>query len=328
MDQPRRALITSSLFITLMSIFPAAVARQADPPSREPVKCGIVKATEGAVLISPADRTQIIQAKNNSSVPCGAWITIKEGWAEITRIDGMRMRLSSETFAQILDPAFEKDHVALIRGQVLVKAGAGLGSFKVVTANARVKFEDTFGVVVYLNEEEDTQVLGLGANPVLFENRFSEKNALKIARGQISTMNLKQLRTIPTVAEYAHQDTLVAMGEDMQLDTKEVKRLVAEVQPKGQRHLASVTTREPEKRGWIPHSSRDEEEPKKAQPSRSPQSYNPVIKKLLGDETIDMGFLYPKTVVERKPQSARKKEKEESEKQKLMGELSKLKNTE
>lgn len=324
MDKPRRALILGSLLITTFSVFPTAIARQADPPSREPASCGIVTKTEGAVLISPADRTQIIQAKDRSSVPCGAWITIKEGWAEIRLGSGMDMRLSSETFAQILDPAFEKDEIALIRGQILAKAKSGTGEFTVVTANARVRFKDTFGVVVYLNEEEDTQVLGLGPNPVSFENRFSEKNALKIARGEISTMSLKQLRTIPTVAENAHQETLVAIGEDMQLEQREVQKLVAEVQPKGQRHLASVTTREPEKRGWIPHLTNDEEVPKK-KPSRSPQSYNPVLKKLLGDETVDMGFLYPKTKVERKPQAIQNKNKEESEKQKLMGELSKLK---
>ncbi|MCM0605658.1 MAG: hypothetical protein KA715_06170 [Xanthomonadaceae bacterium] len=325
MDKSRRALILASLLTISSSVFPTAIARQADPPSREPASCGIVTKIEGAVLISSADRTQIIQAKNRSSVPCGAWITIKEGWAEIRLGAGMDMRFSSETFAQILDPAFEKDHIALIRGQVLVKAKPGTGAFTVVTANARVRFKDTFGVVVYMNEEEDTQVLGLGINPVSFENRFSEKSALKIARGEISTMSLKQLRTIPTVAENAHQETLVAVGEDMQLEQSEVQKLVAEVQPKGQRHLASVTTREPEKRGWIPHASNDDEDAPKKKPSRSPQSYNPVLKKLLGDETVDMGFLYPKTKVERKPQAIEKKNKEESEKQKLMGELSKLK---
>ena len=323
MDKSGRSLIFTLIALS-SSIFPTAIARQAEPPSRDPASCGQVTATEGAVLISPSDRTQIIQAHNKSPVPCGAWITIKEGWAQIVLNDGMKFRLSSESFAQILDPAFEKDQLALIRGQVLVKASGGMGPYSVVTANSRVKFQDTFGVVVYMSDEEDTQVLGLGAHPLAFENRFSEKNTMKVVRGQISTMSLKQLRTIPSTPEYAAQDTLLAMGEDMQLDAGEVKRLVAEIQPKGQRHLASVVTREPEKRGWIPHTSQDEEAPVKKKPSRGPSSYDPILKKVLGDETVDMGFLYPKTV-ERKPQSLKKKEKEEFEKKKLMGELSKLK---
>lgn len=236
-----KILIVAALcFMGLRSAFSAEVP----PPAGEnAVPCAILQRFDGEVQVLDATRNQLLKTTLKAGVPCGSWISIREGWAELRHREGHVVKMGPETFMEIYDPrqnpaSKSPDQYLLIRGRLWVSSPKGVPNAKVQTANAEVTLTGATALVAYHPDEEETQLMTTdGAASI--SNRYSPDSSVTTNAGEMSTLNLKLLRVVPTAAAAVNLASLHAVMSGMPIEPKERELALAAAQKRIERKFAS-----------------------------------------------------------------------------------------
>ncbi len=223
--------ITNSAWFALLTVFGAGVAGLAtasEPQSAasKPVPCGILKEFEGDVQIFDSSRNELIDTDVNASIPCGAWVTVRSGWALATHRQGYVAKISDHTFVQFFDREPKiftgEDQIVLYRGQIFVRVAQGSEPLRIVTPNARVSVDRGVAVALYHPDEEESQLLAL-ENTATLANRFEPQASQMIKAGEITSLNFKRLRITPSTPRAVTMASLKESLQSLPLDKHEKK---------------------------------------------------------------------------------------------------------
>jgi hypothetical protein len=155
--------------------------------------CGTLLDYMGKVEILDSTRSHILESKPNIVFPCGSWISVKVGWAQIKFQDGQKVRLGHDTLVQVHT---DKDQLTLFRGATYVESDAGNGEFRLATSIGRARVKGGKVVFLYSPDNDTTQLITL-ENSATLENRFEGERRVVVQTGESSELNFKQLRVIP-----------------------------------------------------------------------------------------------------------------------------------
>ncbi len=169
---------------------------------RPAVPCGVLEAFTGDVQILDANRTHLITATSRANLPCGSWVSVNQGWAEIRHQNGPRIHLAKQSFVQLpdfrTDPLFKGDHIVLYRGEIYAEVGDGEEEFRIVSSIGRARLKNTKVILLLNQAHEETQLIAL-QNSATLENRFETNRKVKIQAGEETSLNFKLLRVIPAL---------------------------------------------------------------------------------------------------------------------------------
>jgi hypothetical protein len=330
----------------------SASANEAKPESiqaRRP--CAVVEQYAGDSQILNESRTHVSEADVKAPVECGGWVSVQNGWLILQHRFGYRIHVGPGSFAQLQDDA---DALVVYRGQVFAQAGGGMGEFRMITPNARIRLSRASAVALFDPEEEKTQLTVVDGK-AQFENRFdtTKKANVTVKSGFASMLDFKLLRIVPSVPKLAATSSLKAKLKELHVPERDSERALAiarnrqkelfasfektqneNVKPekshekKHDRSIASVGS----KHGHAAHH--DGNDPEKNQ--EIAKDY--LLRKTLGGNAEGMKIL-GKTPAQRKPAQkahvevedpeaqllAKQKRAEDAEKRRLIDELSKIK---
>lgn len=238
-----RALNGLVLGIVLASIG-AAKANSPAESSGSSVPCAVMEGFEGEVQLLDPTRTHLVETKLKAPVPCGSWISIRSGWAELRHRQGYVLRVAAGTFLEIFDHEAKGlgtglDQVVLYRGKVHAQVDKGSEELRIVTANGRVRLSSGSALVLYSQVEEETQLIAI-RDAVQFENRFENERKILVKKGEASSLNLKAMRVLPGTPFGVNLAALRFLLNDLQLPEKEFKESVKAAQWRQDRKFASI----------------------------------------------------------------------------------------
>jgi hypothetical protein len=164
--------------------------------------CGVLEAFTGAVQLLDSTRTQVSYAKTRAPLPCGSWVSVEKGWAQIRHQNGPTLHLGKKTFIQLTDfrndPEFKGDHVVLYQGELYAEASGGEEEFRLVSSLGRARFKQGQMIYIFNRELEETQLIALSHEATL-ENRFELKRKVRVRGGEATSLNFKLLRVVPSL---------------------------------------------------------------------------------------------------------------------------------
>jgi hypothetical protein len=158
--------------------------------------CGVLQDFDGKVQVLDSSRSVVIDSESQAAIPCEGWISVQSGWASVRHVDGAQIQLGSGTFLR-LDRTNRDEPFVLYRGQVHVEVGHGAKSLKLLTANARVDLESGRAIVLYREDQEETQLMGLDRVAHL-RSRFDADTQVEVGPGFESHIDTKALRLTPS----------------------------------------------------------------------------------------------------------------------------------
>lgn len=163
--------------------------------------CGLLESFVGDVQILDATRTKIIDPVVRLPIPCGCWISVNQGWAQLKHQNGPRIHLNSNTFIQLADfrkdSQLEGDHIVLYKGELFASVRDSEEDFRLITAMARARVRKGGKIIFLIDREKDqTQLISI-KNSATLENRFETEKKVRVQAGEATQMNLKIKRVIP-----------------------------------------------------------------------------------------------------------------------------------
>lgn len=243
-----RLLIKSAafLFILCITVQNSAMAQPTDMPSSGAIPCGSLEKFGGAVQILDPTRTRVLDLENKMTLACGSWVSVSQGWAVVRVIEGQRVQLGAGTFLQLVHPRMggvsatsEKgDTITLMKGKIFVRAPTGTPEFRVATANARVRIERGNALVMYSDTQDETQVVSIGVK-VSLENRFETQKIITLKPGEMSTLNFKILRVVPSTARAVSMNDLKTQLNEVHLDDREISKSMQIAKARNERKFAA-----------------------------------------------------------------------------------------
>lgn len=190
--------------LALATIFLAPFAARAVPVTTQSgpnVPCAVLEETSGNVMVLDATRTNLIEAEKKSTIPCGGWVSVKEGFALVRHREGHRIHVGTHSFVEVSeymqDGKNSGDHVLLYKGQAYGQSEHGNGELRMITAGARARIKDASAILIYNHEEEDSQLVVLTSSAT-FENRFETSRRIEAKPGEATSMNFRHLRIVPS----------------------------------------------------------------------------------------------------------------------------------
>src|ERR1035437_10271438 len=85
----RLALSSCGFAIAAVTLVHAASAAETRIPAGKPaVPCAVLERFDGDVQILDSSRNELIYTNLGAPVPCGAWVTVGQGWGELRHKDG------------------------------------------------------------------------------------------------------------------------------------------------------------------------------------------------------------------------------------------------
>ncbi|MBC7691704.1 MAG: hypothetical protein H7222_08025 [Methylotenera sp.] len=216
-----------------------------EPPHAARTVCAVLEKFEGEVQILNSDRSELIDTQPESTVACGNWISVGQGWAIIRHAQGYRFHAGNETFIQIQDlqaaDNAEHDHLLLFKGQLSAYAGKGMGELHVASANGRARITNGTGVLIFDSEKVETQLIALD-QPISLENRFFATTAtsrITLRAGEASVLKLSSARLIPSTPKALAISALRSKLQELQLGESFQDSVTAVAQKRADRKLAS-----------------------------------------------------------------------------------------
>lgn len=245
---PRLLLRNINFIFILLS---AAVAEKVcaqpiDMPSSNSVPCGTLEKFGGAVQVLNPSRARALDLENKMILSCGSWVSVAKGWAVVRSIEGQKAQLGPGTFLQILHPrmgglsenAEKGDTFTLLKGKIFVRAPTGTSELRIATANARARVERGNALVMYSDTHEESQVVSMGVK-VSLENRFENQKVIALKPGEMSTLNFKVLRVVPSTARAIMINQLKAQLNEVHLEDREITRSIQIAQARNERKFAA-----------------------------------------------------------------------------------------
>lgn len=192
--------VLAGVAVALLFKARSAEAREAETEVTAPAPCALITEVAGEVDVLDSSRTHLLDSSKHAAVPCGGWVSVGKGSAELHHRDGFSIHVGGGSFVQFPEPNTDGksrgDHAILFRGEVFARAGGGNGELRVITANARARVKRGSAIVVYSHEDEETQLIALDSQSSL-ENRFEPSRAVTVKAGEATSLNFRQLRVVP-----------------------------------------------------------------------------------------------------------------------------------
>lgn len=297
--------------------------------------CAVLSRFEGDVQILNSTRTELVYTTLRAMIPCGGWITVHQGWARITHKSGVELRLGPETFAELYGAA---PHAILYRGRMLVESDGGTPEFKAVTANGEITFKRGHALVAYSPGDEETQLIVL-ENEAHLSNRFVASRKTRVRAGEMSALNLKLLRVVPTNPAAMTTASMKEVLEEMPVSQKEKTYAVAVAQKREERNFPSNFAAAHKKTPRVEENTGKNKVIQRAlasSPAQAAQGNQRWLSRLTGGDPAGTRILNPTRVRSKSRKSSiqvidpayeldRKKfREEEDEKKKLIDELSQI----
>lgn len=200
--------------------------------------CGSLTQFEGEVSLIPADSKDFLATRLKAPIPCGAWVSVRTGWAEVHLKQGAKLRLGLDSFVQI---GSESATTSLFRGRMFVQVEPGAASVTVLTANAVASIPKGTGIVFYDGEEQRTQLIGVEA-PVTLANRYHDGPAIRVNPGEGSVLDFRNSRVVPSTPNPLDLAFLKKMVLDLSLEGRQAEDVLLAAAERSDRRLASEIT--------------------------------------------------------------------------------------
>lgn len=234
------------IFLFTFSVAAPAWAQPTDMPSSSSVPCGTLEKFGGTVQVLDPSRSHALDLENKMALACGTWVSVTQGWAVVRAIEGQKIQLGAGTFLQLVHPrmggvsdtAEKGDTITLLKGKIFVRAPTGTPEFRVTTANARARIERGNALVMYSDSKDETQVVSMGVK-VSLENRFETQRVIALKPGEMTTLNFKVLRVIPSTARAVSMNDLKTQLNEVHLEDHEISKSVQIAQARNERKFAA-----------------------------------------------------------------------------------------
>lgn len=197
--------------------------------------CAVIQKLGGDVQILDASREKFLPTQPDSSIVCGSWISTADGWALLKNRGGSETRLGPQTFIQV------NEHILVFRGEIHAVHRAGKGrsdELQVLTANARIKFANARGLVIFDERSEETQLVGLHKVAEI-ENRFMPGKAIRVEAGEASSLRKKSDSVLPDQPQAVDLLGLKKKLESFRLDESEQKMALQVAKSRQDRKFAT-----------------------------------------------------------------------------------------
>jgi len=279
----------------------AEEASAADPGSLVQAPCGIIESFMGDVQILDSTRTRLIDATLRGVIPCGAWLSVNQGWAQIRHQNGPHLHVGSRTFVQFPDfrndPQFKGDHLVLYKGQVYAQAGDGEEEFRLVSSVGRVRVKQGKIIFIFSRNEDVTQLIAV-ENSATLENRFEPSRKVKVKAGESTELNFKLLRVIPTLPSAISVASLRPKLADLRIaENDRYEALQSVLKRQGRKfatHLVEEADKGPDVAARKLASTARVKTYLRHQPDKADQMlHSKWVKKMVGGESIGERILYP-----------------------------------
>jgi hypothetical protein len=237
--------------------FPAH-AREAESDVAAPVPCAMIAEVDGQVDVLDASRTHLLDSSKKASIPCGSWISVGKGSVQLKHRDGFRVHAGAGTFVQLPEPNvdghFSGDQAILFRGQVFAQAGGGSQQLRVLTANSRARVQRGSAIVIYSQDDEETQLIALDHGSSL-ENRFQTSRKVDAQAGEATSLNFKQLRVVPSTPRAVALAALRPKFDDLRVPERDRQMALRTARSRQDRIFATELVKE-EKKDQGEHTAR------------------------------------------------------------------------
>lgn len=244
-------LIIAGCAAALLSFvaFPAH-AREAESETAAPVPCALIAEVGGQVDVLDASRTHLLDSSEKAAIPCGSWVSVGKGSVQLKHRDGFRIHAGAGTFVQLPEPNFDGrfsgDQAILFRGQIFAQAGGGSRQLRILTANARARVQRGSAIVIYSQEDEETQIIALDHASSL-ENRFQTSRKVDVQAGEATSLNFKQLRVVPTTSRVVALAALRPKFDDLRVPERDRQAALRTARSRQDRIFATELVKEDSK---------------------------------------------------------------------------------
>jgi hypothetical protein len=283
---------TFKILLISFSLVLSCSLSQAETSEKGVPSCGLLDSFAGDVLILNSSRTQILNVTSRLALPCGTWVSVNQGWAQIKHQNGPRIYLGNQTFVQLndfrKDSEFKGDHTILYKGQIYVQANEGEEEFRIVTAGARARIKRGKLVAMFDPAQDETQIITL-SNVATLENRFEPSRIVQAKAGESTQLNFKLLRVIPSAPQAVAAAPLKSKLFEMHVPQSDQTDAVRAVLNRQNRKFAATldTSRSPASDGQTDSYLRHAPEPVDA------YLKNHLMRKMVGGEQMGERILYP-----------------------------------
>jgi hypothetical protein len=304
---------------------------QTRPPVGAAAPCAVVERFSGNIQLLSAERTRIREIELKAPVDCGGWVSVVDGFVHLRHRDGFLFGLSGSTIVRVEEsnrPAV--DPLQLVQGEVLVQAVANAGEVRILTPNARARVLRGRAVALYRETEQDSQLLVLSGLSRL-ENRFLRERSVEVRQGEFSSLAFKLLRTVPSAPAAFSQATLREKSVALHFDEAAAVDSSDRLRERQNRLFAAQPTMDAASRK--PASSGGSYERHSADPA-DPALEQKFKRSLAGGSRVAEEILEPENhapvlknsrISVRAVESGKRSAEEESERARLLDELSRLK---
>jgi hypothetical protein len=339
-------LATNSLLFGVILISQGAWSAE---PVNEPDKsapCAILQKFDGDIVLMDPSKTRLVDIKADAPIPCGGWVSVNKGWAQIIHRQGHLIRTGGATLIEIYDNEKEKhltgyDQIILFKGKILTRVRRGGDELTVLTPNARAYLPKGVAMTMYSEDDNESQLIALHENSFL-ENRFQPRK-IEVKPGEVTKLNLNVMRSVPETPMAINVASFKKMVDDIPLEEKEYKAVVKVVSRRTARRFATNLMENPGRKP-ASHSAGaaagngDGYEQHRAY-ADDPKVFAKWLRKLVGGLKDGEEFMFPKSLKKEKKRTVqavsiidpdaermeRKRHEEELEKKRLIQALSKIK---
>ncbi len=224
-----------------------AWATPAETAESVSVPCAVLEDFSGDVEVLDSSRTHLVSLSRRTGVPCGGWVGVGKGYAKLKHRDGHRAHVGAGSFVQVpqdnADGKRSGEQLVLFRGQVYAQASGGNDELRIITANARARVTRGTIIVVYNQEDDETQLVALEGKS-LIENRFETSRRVTVKPGEASALNFKLLRVVPSIPRAVAYASLKPKFDDLRVPERERSHAVRTARERQDRVFASALVKD------------------------------------------------------------------------------------
>ena len=202
------------------------------------VPCAVVEDFNGGGDILTPSREFLSPIQKDAGVPCQGWLSVKTGHVILKHLEGQKIHLGESGFIQVRlgnpDGKNQDDQLILLRGEAFVQSTNGSVPFRVLTTHSRARVENGSMIIVYNQEQEESQVFALGGK-VSFENRFISANRTDLRPGEVSSLNLEAGRVVPAHPQAVALATLKPKFVALEIESRDRDHAVKSAKQRAQK---------------------------------------------------------------------------------------------
>jgi hypothetical protein len=177
-----------------------------------------------------------------AKLPCGAWISTRDGHAVVEHRGGAQIRVAPNSFVQVNDQ--EGDGLVLYRGKIWIDQPAGAPELKTRTAGARIRTPEGRVVLIYTAADESTQAIVIRGRSYISNWHVSAREGgerlIPIGPGEASTFNLRIKRIVPSTPKAVKVTSLRVILEDLPINDEDLRDALVSANERSERTFAAL----------------------------------------------------------------------------------------